>query len=116
MTTVYLYRKNNHYCGFEFSDHADGDVEGEGKLVCAALSITSISAVNAIDALTEAIPFVEMETETGYLKCMLESDLSADTLEKTDLIIGHLSIAVMGLVEEYPHNVKLYTREVEEHA
>ncbi len=115
MTNIYLYRKNNHYLGFEFEGHAEYDT-AEPDIVCAALSITSISAVNAIDLLTDAVPTVEMNDETGYLKCMLDAELSEEILEKTDLLIAHLSVAITGLEESYPQNVKLYTREVEEDA
>ncbi len=117
MTTVILYRSNNHYLGFEFSEHARLAADDyDGALVCSALSITSISAVNAIDLLTDAVPTYQVDEQKGYLKCMLPADLSAETLEKTDLIIAHLSIAVMALIEEYPHNVQLFTKEVESYA
>lgn len=105
MTNVYLFRCDEHYVGYEFSGHAEDDI------VCAALSVTAISAANAIDVLTDA-EFSFEEDGDGYAKCMLGSNLDNDTRAKTDLIIAHLSVAVDGLEQSYPEHVKIHTREV----
>ncbi len=110
MTTAYLYRQNDHYIGFEVDGHADYDDDKD--IVCAAVSISSITACNALELLLGIIPECEEDGARGYLKCMLSKGLPNDLLEKTDLIIGQFAIAMTSLAEVYPKHVMVYTREV----
>ncbi len=110
MTTAYLYRQNGHYSGFEIDGHAN--YRDEQDIVCAALSISTISTVNALEQLLGIVANCSEDQARGYLKCELPQGLSAKLLEKADLIIGQLSIALTSLAEVYPEHVVIYTKEV----
>lgn len=111
MTKVYLYRKQQHYSGFELDGHAGYDEVGY-DIVCAALSISATSAVNALEILLGIEPTVYQDEPAGYLKCVLPPDIDQVTADKADLIIGHFAIAMTDLAEMYPKHVTIYTREV----
>ncbi len=111
MTEVYLYKKGEHYLGFEVSGHA-GYAEHGQDIVCAALSMTSISTVNGLQLLLDIVPDVMTDEDTGYLKCSLPKNLNLETTAKADLLLAQFSVAITGLVEAYPNYVTLFTREV----
>ncbi len=110
MTTAYLYRQNDHYSGFEIDGHAG--YSDDDDIVCAAVSISSITACNALELLLGITPECEEDEARGYLKCMLSKGLPAELLEKSDIIIGQFAIAITSLAESYPKYVRVYTREV----
>ncbi|PIE77003.1 MAG: hypothetical protein CSA13_01725 [Clostridiales bacterium] len=110
MTTAYLYRQNNHYSGFEIDGHAD--YNDDQDIVCAAVSISSITACNALEQLLDIKPNCTSDETRGYLKCELPKGLPADLLVKSDIIIGQLSIALTDLAQSYPEHVMIYTKEV----
>ncbi len=107
MTTARLYYQNDHYRGFEVDGHADYDADRD--IVCAAVSISTISAVNALEQLLGIVPDCSEDEARGYLKCQLPDGLTADLLEQSDLIIGHLAIALRSLAQHYPKHVKVST-------
>ncbi len=110
MTTAYLYRQNDHYIGFEVDGHADYDDDKD--IVCAAVSISAITACNALELLLGITAECEEDEARGYLKCMLSNGLTAETLKKSDIVIGQFAIAMTSLAEAYPEYVRVYTREV----
>ncbi|PID79282.1 MAG: ribosomal-processing cysteine protease Prp [Clostridiales bacterium] len=81
MTTAYLYRQNNHYTGFEIDGHAD--YASDDDIVCAAISISSITALNALELLLGIEPKCEQDELRGYLKCVLPTGLSGQQLDKS---------------------------------
>lgn len=111
MTEVYLYKKGEHYLGFEVSGHAGFDKRGY-DIVCAALSMTTISTINGLEILLNIVPHVIEDEGTGYLKCDLPTNLDLETTAKTNLLLAQFSVAITGLVDAYPDYVTLFTREV----
>ena len=73
MTKVYLYKRENHYTGFEIDGHAYFDELGS-DIVCAAVSILSQTCVNAFYELLSLEVTIYEDEEEGYLKVELPKD------------------------------------------
>lgn len=110
MTKITLFIKNSHYCGYEFSGHADFQA-GE-DIVCAALSILSQTCTNTLSGVLEINLTLKEDPEEGYLKVDLPQGLGLQTLEKTDLVITQMKVGLDGIADLYPKHVKVRTKEV----
>lgn len=111
MTNITLFMKNSHYCGYQFSGHANYKKRNR-DIVCAAVSILSQSCTNTLEGILE-LKIVCKEDETnGFLRVELPEDLDEETLEKTDLVITQMRVGLDGLMDGYPKHVKVRTKEV----
>ena len=90
MTKIRIFRRGKNYRGFEASDHAGYAEEGE-DIVCAAVSVLTINAVNSIEYL--AGDKVEEREDDGYLSCSFPEGLSKEgNLLMDSLILGLQSV------------------------
>jgi len=111
MTKIYLYKKLEHYTGFELDGHAYFDEMGS-DIVCAAISILSQTCVNALyELLNLDVTLFEDESE-GFLKCDLPKGLSKEQFMQSDLLISQMIIGLKGIADMYPEHVTIQTREV----
>ncbi len=86
MITATVYRREDRYCGFEITGHA-GYAESGSDIICAAVSVLAINAVNSIESLTDDP--VRAEEEDGFLRCSFPEGLSeAGTLLMESMILG----------------------------
>src|SRR5690625_2673218 len=88
--------------GFTMSGHADIDVHGK-DLVCAGASAVVFGSVNALYALTDCEPVIDMADEGGYLSVKLE-DTSND---KGQLILETMIVSLKTIELEYNDFIKL---------
>lgn len=88
--------------GFTMSGHADFDVHGK-DLVCAGASAVVFGSVNAIYALTEYEPAVDMAEEGGYLSVKLEDPPD----DRVQTILETMIVSLKTIESEYNEFIKL---------
>jgi len=88
--------------GFTMSGHADFDVHGK-DLVCAGASAVVFGTVNALYALTDCEPDVDMADEGGYLSVKFE-DASDDSVQT---ILETMIVSLKTIESEYNEFIKL---------
>lgn len=88
--------------GFTMSGHADFDVHGK-DLVCAGASAVVFGSVNAIFALTDYEPVIDMADEGGYLSVKLEGASN----DKVQLILETMIVSLKTIELEYNDFIKL---------
>ena len=91
-----------HITGFTMDGHADFDVHGK-DLVCAGASAVVFGSVNALYALTDYEPAVDMAEEGGYLSVKLEN--ASD--DKIQLILETMIVSLTTIESEYNEFIKL---------
>ncbi|CDZ99827.1 hypothetical protein BN1048_00676 [Jeotgalicoccus saudimassiliensis] len=92
----------NHITGFTMDGHADFDVHGK-DLVCAGASAVVFGSVNALFALTDYEPAIDMADEGGYLSVKLE-DTSDDNVQ---LILETMIVSLKTIESEYNEFIKI---------
>jgi len=91
MIDVVIYEHEGGYAGFKAEGHA-GYAESGQDIICAAVSVLTINAVNSIEALT-GDP-VEAEEMDGFLSCSFPQGLSAEgSLLMDSMILGLRQVA-----------------------
>jgi len=75
MIQALVFQSGGAYRGFRVTGHAGYDAEGQ-DILCAAVSVLSVNAVNSIETLTSDP--VESLEEDGYLECRFPEGLSAE--------------------------------------
>ncbi|MBF0753198.1 MULTISPECIES: ribosomal-processing cysteine protease Prp [Jeotgalicoccus] len=91
-----------HITGFTMDGHADFDVHGK-DLVCAGASAVVFGSVNAVFALTDYEPAIDMADEGGYLSVKLE-DTSDDRVQ---LILETMIVSLKTIESEYSEFIKI---------
>lgn len=103
MIDVTLLIKNEKRLGFAIKGHANFDQHGY-DIVCAAVSILSYTAVNALDYYEVEFDFFDDDNE---MKVSLENPN-----EKSEIILNNFEIGIKTLLTNYNEYVNLNYREV----
>lgn len=103
MIDVTLLIKNEKRLGFAIKGHANFDQHGY-DIVCAAVSILSYTAVNALDYYEIDFDFFDDENE---MKVSLKN-----SNEKSEIILNDFEIGIKTLLTNYNEYVNLNYREV----
>lgn len=107
MITVTVYRESSEYRGFVSSGHAEYAAEDEDDIICAAVSVLTVNAVNSIESFTDDA--IAVRQDDGYLELILEGRIS----EKTQLLLDSMVLGLQGIQESYGEKyVKLIFEEV----
>ena len=86
MITITVKREDGMYRSFRSEGHSGYADEGS-DIICAAVSVLAINAVNSIESLTDDP--VRAEEEDGFLRCSFPEGLSeAGTLLMEAMILG----------------------------
>ncbi len=94
MTAVTIYKRSGQYAGFVIEGHAGYGEEGE-DIVCAAVSVLSLNALNSIEAFTE--DRFSGEEKDGYLSCSFPEALS----EKAVLLLDSMVLGLTDIQRSY---------------
>ena len=94
MTAVTIYKRSGQYAGFVIEGHAGYGEEGE-DIVCAAVSVLSLNALNSIEAFTE--DRFSGEEKDGYLSCSFPEALS----EKAVLLLDSMVLGLTDIERSY---------------
>ena len=109
MTRGILYQdERNGWAGFEASGHA-GWAEAGQDIVCAAVSILTITCVNALESVCGIRPRVT-GGEDGRLACSLPGGLSGTQYHDAQILLGMLHQGFRDLAAEYPEHFTLLVK------
>ena len=109
MTKITIFRNHDgEYLGFDCLGHAGYADEGE-DIVCAGISVLVINTINSIEKLTDVIPKVSSDEETGMISCRIEKYKRKDI----QLLLQSLSIGLLSIQETYGQEfIKVFFEEV----
>ncbi|MCI5675072.1 MAG: ribosomal-processing cysteine protease Prp [Ezakiella sp.] len=109
MVKVTLYRKNNRYCGYKSSGHADYADKGE-DIVCSAISILTYTIYrSAVVNLCLREEDYSLRTKDGFLEFRIKRQD-----DNTELLFDTLKEGILSLQENYGRYVQLEILEMEE--
>lgn len=90
------YGTGNRITGFELTGHAGYGVEGE-DIVCAAVSVLTISTVNSLEQLAKVeLDIDERPLEGGYLRVELKTDNDG-----AQLLLASLRLSLVDIAQQY---------------
>ena len=96
MTKVTFYPDaSGQYTGFDADGHAGSGEAGE-DLVCAAVSVLVLTAVNALEQLTEDDFTVDTDEERGRIRLSISGDHSREA----DILLRALAIGLTGIEDD----------------
>ena len=109
MIKALVFLKDGKYAGFRVDGHAGFSEEGQ-DIICSAVSVLSVNAVNSIELLTSAQ--IESEEKEGHLECHFPEGLTTGgELLMESWILGMRQIAGIKDESEEPY-VQLTFQEV----
>lgn len=86
--------------GFQAQGHTGFADRGE-DIVCAAVSVLTQTAVLGLDEVLSIRCHVEVDEETGRLRCLLPKRLSEATWEQAQLVLKILYAGLNAVQEQY---------------
>lgn len=90
------YETGNRITGFELAGHAGSGIEGE-DIVCAAVSVLTISTVNSLEQLAKVeLDIDERPLEGGYLRVELKTDN-----DEAQLLLASLRLGLADIAQQY---------------
>lgn len=90
------YGTGNRITGFELTGHAGYGIEGE-DIVCAAVSVLTISTVNSLEQLAKVeLDIDERPLEGGYLRVGLKTDN-----DEAQLLLASLRLGLADIAQQY---------------
>ncbi|MDO5422775.1 MAG: ribosomal-processing cysteine protease Prp [Eubacteriales bacterium] len=106
MIAVTVYKTPDGYQGFRSEGHADYAEEGE-DIVCAAVSVLTVNAVNSIEQFTEDAFAVRQDD--GFLELELDGPVS----KETKLLLDSMVLGLQEIEKSYGNEyIQLIIKEV----
>lgn len=97
MTTIIIKKTaNGEYKGFTCMGHSGFAVNGE-DIVCAAVSVLVINAINSLEELANEIMATTTNEKTGVINCLFLKSLS----EKGKLLMESMILGLSGVSKQY---------------
>lgn len=87
--------------GFELSGHAEFEDYGY-DIVCSAVTSNVISVINSLEKLQD-VSFLDVRADEGIISCLV----SDKDIEKSQLLLEHLKLALGEISKEYPKNIRI---------
>ncbi|PLT30135.1 ribosomal-processing cysteine protease Prp [Peribacillus deserti] len=106
INVIFDYARNGKIQSFTMSGHADFAEHGL-DIVCAGASAVSFGTVNAIMALADVEPEIEMEGDGGYLKCVMPRSITGETSDKVQLLLEAMLISLQTIERDYEQYIKI---------
>ena len=102
MTTVVICRtKTQKYTGFTCMGHAGYAKPGKPDLLCASISVLVINTINSLEELAGETLQVTSNEETGFIRCVIESDLQDKSVFLMDAMVFGLQQLARTYGEKY---------------
>ena len=109
MTKIIIFKNQDDIMGFELNGHA-GYAEHGKDIVCSAISILVINAINSVEKLSEDGFKTEIDEKRGYIRFHLDEEKPCDV---TKTILESLVLGLDMLRIEYGKKyIKLEFKEV----
>jgi uncharacterized protein YsxB (DUF464 family) len=106
MIKAVIRKKQARFVSYEISGHAaSGNGENEFDIVCADVSVLSITTANNFYKLAQVKPIAKMED--GYLYVELPMRLSAKQEGKVQLLFEAFVNALTEVADEFPKHVQI---------
>lgn len=106
MITITVLKHQGQYRGFRSQGHA-GYAEDGYDIICAAVSVLTVNAVNSIDTFTEDV--IVVRQEDGYLELTFEGTCS----KEASLLLDSMVLGLKDIRESYGNNyLKIAAKEV----
>ncbi|MDR0298826.1 MAG: ribosomal-processing cysteine protease Prp [Streptococcaceae bacterium] len=105
MIKAVIKKKGGRFVSYEISGHAGANGANEFDLVCADVSVLSITTANNFHKMCNVKPIAEMEE--GYLYVELPITLPKKQEENTQFLFQAFVNAMEEVVGEYPQYIKL---------
>lgn len=105
MINIRIKEKADRILSYEVSGHAEFDEPGY-DIVCAAVSILSITTANNLHKMAQILPKAEMDDD-GYIKVELPVSLSKIQTEQAQFIMLFFKNAMYDVVAEYSEFVEI---------
>ncbi len=96
MIKITIKRDSKQYREFQVCGHAEFDDYGN-DIVCASISILTISTVNALDAFTDANFVLDQDEKRGLIHLTFHGEMDHDT----KLLMDALVLGVQSTAEAY---------------
>lgn len=94
MITITLYKHQNQYQGFVSRGHAGYAEEGY-DIICAAVSVLTVNAINSIERFTDDA--IAVRSDEGYVELILEGNVSRETT----LLLDSMVLGLQDIRETY---------------
>ncbi|MBQ3080545.1 MAG: ribosomal-processing cysteine protease Prp [Clostridia bacterium] len=107
---VFITLEDGRLWGFEASGHA-GYGEYGTDIVCAAISALTQSTVGGITEVIGAKVHHRMDEKTGYLQMTLSNETDEETVEKAQILLKTLKMALTEISKDYPGTIRIINRE-----
>ncbi|MFY4774733.1 ribosomal-processing cysteine protease Prp [Metabacillus sp. RGM 3146] len=91
---------------FSLSGHAQSNEYGR-DLVCAGASAVTFGSVNAIIALANIEPKLDIGSEGGYLKFELPDGLEDAVFEKAQLLLEGMLVSLQTIERDYGEYIRI---------
>lgn len=101
MIKARFFYKDDFISGFELRGHAEYSEHGS-DIVCSAATSNSISVINSLEELLD-VSFDELVAKEG----LIAAKISSSDIEKSQLLLKHLRLALDEISKEYPKYIKL---------
>ncbi|MDR2975711.1 MAG: ribosomal-processing cysteine protease Prp [Streptococcaceae bacterium] len=105
MIKAVIRKKGGRYVSYEISGHAGGNGENEFDIVCADVSVLSITTANNFHKLCNVRPIAKMED--GYLYVELPITLPSKQEERTQFLFQAFVNAMEEVGDEYPQYIHI---------
>ena len=99
MIKIRFIKQNDNFLSFEISGHANNGKYGE-DIVCAAVSVLTISILNGLTEIVGRKDLNEM-VEEGYVHFTIPEISDEKMKMKTDTLISTLLLGIRGIAEAY---------------
>ncbi len=110
MTTVTLYRRGEAFTGFRCEGHA-GYADAGHDIVCAGISVLTITCVNSLELLAGVTPIVTQEEAKGVLEVQLPDGLTEAQRHDCQLLLSSMHSGLHDLAVQYPKYLHLFIQD-----
>lgn len=101
MIQIIIKKKDDRFVSYEINGHASsGTGEFEFDVVCADVSVLSITTANNFERMAQFTPITQMDD--GYLYVEIPSDLSDEQQEMAQILFQAFVYAITEVIEEFP--------------
>ncbi len=112
MIKVILKTKDKNIVGFQVSGHA-GYAEYGKDIVCSAVSVLSINAINTLEEILKLKEEIKYYLEDNFIDLDLVTDkLDDKKMHDTQLTLRSFEMGITSVLKEYQESVELYYKEV----
>ncbi|MDR1687917.1 MAG: ribosomal-processing cysteine protease Prp [Clostridiales bacterium] len=97
--------KNGEICAFKVKNHGK-------SIVCAAVSVLTVNAVNSVEKFTGEEAKCSYKEEGGYINFEMPRIMRGFSNEKTSLLMDSFYLGLTGVARDNPESIEIIVKEV----